>query len=75
MLAYHEKCYGWAERVGIPVSMVVEARPVARHALATALSVLAEGGDAAMPSLPLDRAQALALRNWDWLTPSPGRAQ
>ena len=67
MLAYHEKCYGWADSVGMPPALVVNARPVEPRALDAALAMLAQGGDDRLPTLPLASAQERALRNWNWL--------
>lgn len=67
MLAYHEKCYGWAESVGMPNDLVVNASPIDPDALAAALTRITGSDVPILPSLPVEQAQAMALRNWNWL--------
>jgi polysaccharide pyruvyl transferase WcaK-like protein len=71
VLAYHEKCYGWAESVGYPQALVVDATPIDHDALAAAVARVT-GDDVPTPALPVAEAQRLAWRNWEWL---PGAAR
>jgi polysaccharide pyruvyl transferase WcaK-like protein len=71
VLAYHEKCYGWAESVGYPQALVVDATPIDRDALAAAVAQVC-ADDVPVATLPLVEAQRLAWRNWAWL---PGAAR
>jgi polysaccharide pyruvyl transferase WcaK-like protein len=70
VLAYHEKCYGWAASVGYPNALVVDATPIDRAALAAAVEQVS-ADEVPAPALPLVEAQRLAWRNWEWL---PGAA-
>jgi polysaccharide pyruvyl transferase WcaK-like protein len=66
MLAYHEKCYGWAESVGFPQSLVVDAITIDQAALSAALTLVMDDNPPS-PRLPLAEARRQAWRNWEWL--------
>lgn len=64
MLAYHDKCRGWADMVGQPAAQVLDAAPCDPARLAAGLAQLAAAP--ALPALPLDDALARTRRNWTW---------
>jgi polysaccharide pyruvyl transferase WcaK-like protein len=71
VLAYHEKCYGWAQSVGYPEALVVDATPIDHDALAAAVACISADG-VPTSAVPLVEAQRLAWKNWEWL---PGAAR
>lgn len=67
LLAYHEKCFGWAEAVGLASPLVVSATPIDAEAFRSGLATLTESSTPLLPRLPIEAAQAQAMKNWNWL--------
>ncbi len=65
MLAYHEKCRGWARMTGLPDDLVLDATDVDPEAFLDGLRRLG-APHPPLPTLPRETAIARALRNWTW---------
>lgn len=67
LVAYHEKCFAWAEMAGIPKALVNSAFQMEQQQLFATIEELMENPAGSMPLLSVDRAIKDAQRNWSWL--------
>lgn len=66
MLAYHEKCWGWADMVGFPSSLLMSAAQTEASELAQGIKRLLSP-ETPLPTLRPAEAANQALKNWSWL--------
>lgn len=65
VLAYHEKCRGWARMTGLPEDLMHDATDFDQEMLINSLFKLYLENPP-LPALPRDEAITRALRNWSW---------
>jgi len=65
MLAYHEKCHGLADMIGLPAELRHDIWNLQVDALSRSIELILND-EAPTPSLPVEKAVDMALRNWTW---------
>lgn len=68
VLGYHEKCSQWAEMIGAPAELVMDATSSGAEELAMGIGRLLEGTPP-QPTLTPEEAEGRALGNWAWARP------
>jgi polysaccharide pyruvyl transferase WcaK-like protein len=66
MLAYHEKCHELADLIGLPAELRHDSWNLQVDALSRSIELILND-EAPTPSLPVEKAVDMALRNWTWL--------
>ena len=67
MLAYHEKCHELADVIGLPAELRHDSWNLQVESLSRSIELILND-EAPMPSLPVEKAVDMALRNWTWHT-------
>jgi len=67
MLAYHEKCHELANVIGLPAELRHDSCNLQVESLRHSIELILDD-EAPKPSLPVEKAVDMALRNWTWDT-------
>jgi polysaccharide pyruvyl transferase WcaK-like protein len=67
MLSYHEKCHELADVIGLPSELRHDSWNLQVESLSRSIELILND-EAPMPSLPVEKAVDMALRNWTWHT-------